>query len=265
MSEEQEVVTPESTPPVEEKKTDIFEEKAIAMGWRPLEEWDGSEEDFIDAKEFVRRQPLFDKIAYQHKELKQLQQAFEAFKVHHSRVKENEYSRALETLKKARKEALASGETEQALAIEDKMDELKEQQEEFVQESSKQTQPTTPAQVNPAFTDWLRVNSWYQKDTAMTAYADKIGIELHNKGYTNDEVLKMVSNEVKKEFKHKFTNPNRDRGSSVESGSRKVSKTNGEDTSGMSEDDVRMMNKIIRAGGITREDYLKEYRRVQGL
>lgn len=264
MSTEQEVVTPEQVEQKPEVKADPYESKALEMGWRPQEEWEGSPEDFVDAKEFVRRQPLFDKIAHQHKELKQLQQAFEAFKVHHSRVKENEYQRALDSLKKARKDALASGETDHALAIEDKMDEIEAQKAEF--ENSIKRQPTTQApEVNPAFTDWLRVNTWYQKDTAMTAYADKIGVELHRKGHTNDEVLKMVSQEVKKEFKHKFTNPNRERSSSVEGGSRQPNKNASDDFSGMSEDDIKMMKKIVRAGGITEQEYLKEYRRVQGL
>ena len=39
-----------------------IEQKAIQMGWRPKEQFEGDEEEFIDAKEFVRRQPLFDRI-----------------------------------------------------------------------------------------------------------------------------------------------------------------------------------------------------------
>ena len=37
---------------------DPIETRALEMGWRPKEEFDGNEEDFIDAKEFVRRKPL---------------------------------------------------------------------------------------------------------------------------------------------------------------------------------------------------------------
>lgn len=44
-----------------------YEAKALEMGWRPKEEWDGPEEDFIDAKEYVRRKSLFEKIEHQNK------------------------------------------------------------------------------------------------------------------------------------------------------------------------------------------------------
>ena len=47
-----------------------IEEKAIQMGWRPKDQFEGDEEEFIDAKEFVRRQPLFDRIENQNKQLK---------------------------------------------------------------------------------------------------------------------------------------------------------------------------------------------------
>ena len=108
--------------PQTEVKVDPFEQKALDMGWRPKEQWDGPEEDFIDAKEFVRRQPLFEKIEHQNKALKQLEKAFEALKTHHTKVKESEYQRALKTLKEAKKEALREGETERALAYEEKID-----------------------------------------------------------------------------------------------------------------------------------------------
>ena len=117
----------ESTPPA----TDPFEAKAAELGWRPKEEWEGAEEDFIDAKEFVRRKPLFEKIESQNKAIKQLSQAFDALKTHHTRVKEAEYQRALKSLKDAKRQALADGETDRALAYEDKIDEVEQQKAEF--------------------------------------------------------------------------------------------------------------------------------------
>lgn len=94
----------------------------------------------------------------------------------------------------------------------------------------------------------------------MTAFADSLGVELHKQGLSPDEVLRRVTREVKEEFKHKFTNPKRDGPSAVEGGARKGGRSSGDDASGMSEDDVRVMNKIIRSGAMTKEEYLKEYR-----
>ena len=63
-----------------------IEQKAISMGWRPKDQFEGDEEEFIDAKEFVRRQPLFDRIENQNKQLKNVTKALEALKVHYTRV-----------------------------------------------------------------------------------------------------------------------------------------------------------------------------------
>jgi hypothetical protein len=246
---------PESKP--EESKVDPYVQKATEMGWRPQDEWEGDPEDFIDAKEYVRRKPLFEKIEHQSKKIKQVEAALEAFKVHHSRVKETEYNRALKQLTDAKRQALRDGETDQALMLEDKIEEIKEQKAEFDQ-SVQQSQPVE--RVNPAFVEWKQENSWYQKDRAMTAFADKLGVELAQEGLSPDEVLRRVSREVKDEFKHKFTNPKREGASAVEGGSRKSVKTASDDIADMPEADVRMMNKIVRSGIMTKEQYIKEYK-----
>ena len=262
--QEQEVVTTneEVTPQEQEAKVDPFVEKAMELGWRPQEEWDGAPEDFIEAKEFVRRQPLFDKISGLSKTVKQLEQALDAFKVHHSRVKENEYNRALEQLKKARRQAISDGEAEQALQIEDKIEEIEGQKQDFEEELRKQ--PQTSRSPDPAFTSWMQANPWYQKDRAMTAFADKLGIELKQSGMSNDEILVEVTKEVRAEFKHKFTNPKREAPSAVEAGGRKAAKAADEtDTSGMTEQDIQIMNRIVRSGAMTKAEYLKEYKSLQ--
>mgnify|MGYP000971805459 FL=1 len=59
MNEQKQVVDNTNTEQVQDNTpqyTDL-EVKAMNMGWRPMEEFDGPEEEFIDAKEFVRRAP----------------------------------------------------------------------------------------------------------------------------------------------------------------------------------------------------------------
>lgn len=249
----------QNTTPTEQQ--DPFEVKALEMGWRPQEEWEGAPEDFVDAKEYVRRQPLFDKISGLNKHVKKLEQALEAFKLHHSRVKETEYNRALDQLKLARRQALRDGETDQALALEDKMDEIQAQKKEF-----EESLPQTPqqAEAHPAFVAWRQNNSWYQQDPVMTAFADELGVMLHNKGHTPEQVMQTVTKEVREKFAYKFKNPKREAPSSVESGSRKVAKSS-EDSFSLPDEDRRIMDKLVRAGAMTKEEYIKEYKRVQGL
>lgn len=246
----------ESTPPA----TDPFEAKAAELGWRPKEEWEGAEEDFIDAKEFVRRKPLFEKIESQNKAIKQLSQAFDALKTHHTRVKEAEYQRALKSLKDAKRQALADGETDRALAYEDKIDEVEQQKAEFDEDVQKVDIPKTP-ETHPEFIEWKTKNPWYNRDTELREFADTLGLTLARQGMQPAEVLREVASRVRRSFPEKFTNPNRDKPGAVEAPSRKGVSN---DSFHMSEEDRAIMKKILRVGGITEAEYIKELRRVQG-
>lgn len=244
-----------------EVKSDPFTDRALELGWRPQEEWNGAPEDFVDAKEFVRRQPLFDKIDHQSKELRALKQAFDAFKTHHSKVKEAEYNRALAALKAEKRRALSEGETERALAIEDKVEEIQEQKAQFEQEAAS-VQVDEPAVARPEFVRWRGENNWYGQDRAMTAFADKLGVELHQQGLSPQDILTQITRETRKEFAHKFKNPARERAGSVEGGSRAGNRSEPEFQ--LSDDERRIMNKIVAMGGITKEQYIADLKKVRG-
>ncbi len=255
----EEIVDPNVVVTAPEVKPDPITERALEMGWRPETEWDGAPEDFIEAKEFVRRKPLFEKIEHQSKELKQLRQAFEAFKTHHTKVKETEYNRALKQLKDARRQALSEGETDRALVLEDKIEEIQEQKQEFDQAATVAPTDNTP---RPEFVRWTSENQWYGKDRAMTSYADRLGVELAQQGMHPEEVLREITREMKKEFSHKFTNPKRNAPGAVESGSRRGVASEPEFT--LSEDETRIMNRMVRAGAMTKEAYIAELKKVRG-
>ena len=54
----------------EQAQVDPFIEKASAAGWRPLEEYDGDPEQWVDAKEFVKRAPLYEQMRKIKKEIR---------------------------------------------------------------------------------------------------------------------------------------------------------------------------------------------------
>jgi hypothetical protein len=85
-----------------------IEKKALELGWRPKSEFHGAEDEFIDAKEFVRRQPLFDKIEAQSRQLKTVTRTLNELKEHYTKVNEAAYNRAISELREQRKEALSS-------------------------------------------------------------------------------------------------------------------------------------------------------------
>lgn len=252
----------------ETKELSPVEQKAIEMGWRPLDEFEGDPEDFIDAKEFVRRKPLFEKIEHQSKELKAVRKALESFKDHYSKVKEVEFDRAMRRLKEEQKQALVDQDVDRFYAIEEAKDTIQKEKDDFVAKQKESQVQDEPA-LHPKFQAWVERNPWYGTEKHMRVFADDLGVQLA-RTMPPDEVLKEVEKRVRAEFPHKFRNPNKDRASSVEEGS---SSAKGRSEGGasmssfektLSEDERRVMNQLVRGGHITKEAYLKDLKAIKG-
>lgn len=245
--------TPE-TPEAQEPSYTPVQLKAIEQGWIPKEEFDGDEDAFIDAAEFVRRGELFKKIETQSREIKQVRQALEALAKHNTKIKEVEYQRALKSLKDARKQAVIEGEHERAFALEEKIDEIQIEREDLHRNT-----PQIEAQddsYTEQFQEWVDKNDWYETNKTMRATADTLGREFHAAGHSPATVLKMVEAEIKKEFKHKFESPASKRGMAVEPSTRQGAGRSESFT--MSEDETRMMRKIVATGVMTEAEYKKQ-------
>jgi hypothetical protein len=253
----EEVVVQEQ--PQEQPQPSQIEQKALEQGWRPRDQFEGNDDDFIDAKEFVRRGELFSKIEHQNKELKAVRQALEAFKVHHGKVKEAEYARALKSLQDARKEAFRQGEHEQAFALEEKIDEIKAEKDAIVQEAQ------TPAvqNVNHEFSEWMTRNKWYTADAELREEADALGIGYHQKGKSPNEVLQLVEQRIKKMFPEKFSNPKASQPSKVEGSSRQGSSR--AESLSMDDTERAIMRKIVSTGVMTEKEYIAELKKTRGV
>ena len=239
--------------------------KAIEQGWIPKEEFDGDESEFIDAAEFVRRGELFKKIETQNKELRAVRQALEAFRVHHSKVKEMEYERALKSLKDAKREATVSGDHERALALEDKIEEVRVEKD-LISRESAATAVKEPVGYTPEFQEWVNRNSWYETNRVMRAAADKLGKDLYEEGNSPPEVLRLVEAEIRKEFNHKLETPTQPtasrRSTGVDSSTRQsISR----DTFRLTPEEEQVMRQIISVTpGYTEADYKREIKAIKG-
>lgn len=230
--------------------------RAMDMGWRPQEEWNGEPEDFIDAGEFVRRKPLFDKIEAASKEAKNTRKTLEAFKDHYQKVRETEYARAISDLTAQAKEARLEGEHGLAEDIKERREVIEAERDAFIEEQKNLTVETA---TNPAFEQWVSRNSWYQSQPHMKVFADNVGNQLNARGVSLDKVLVEVEKAVKKEFPNKFRNPNRDSAPSVEGPSIKKGDKGGSlDDSFLSDQDRQFMNRFVRDGVMTKEEYIKD-------
>ena len=160
MSEE--VLKKEEAPLQEEQKEEVKEEskelssieqKALEMGWKPKEEFDGDETEYIDAGEYVRRRPLFDKIEHQSKELKDVKKALRMLQDHHTKVREVEYQHALQDLRNQYKEALEAGDADKVTKLTEQIADVKAEEK-----ATKVNQQTQASQPHPDFLQWVEKN-----------------------------------------------------------------------------------------------------------
>jgi hypothetical protein len=262
MSTEDQVTQPEDTGEQTTQQYSEVELRALEMGWRPKEEFDGDEADFVDAKEFVGRKPLYDKIAQLSKGQKAVTQALDALKGHYSKVRETEFNRAITALREERKRAIAEGDGERVDAIETQIDTAKQHLEVIKFEAQQPAVEEAPT-VHPEFTSWQARNPWYENTKYMREFADEQGRRLANT-MSPVEVLKEVEKLVRKEFPHKFTNPNKADAPDVGSNKGTTRTPKGADIE-LSDQERKIMNTLVSQGVLTKEKYIADLKAAKGV
>jgi hypothetical protein len=252
-AEEVVVGAPETAPQISD-----IEQRALDMGWKPKEQFTGIEDDFIDAKEFVRRKPLFDKIESQNRQVKLLNRSINELKEHFTKVNAATYDRALADLKAQRKDAIVNGDGEAFSQIDDKIKEAEAQRAEL--EALNQPVPEQQADM-PQFASWKARNPWYNNVKYMRSFADELGTDLHQRGMAPDQVLTEVEKAVRLEFPEKFRNPNKASAIPVENG-RPSGKS--KDTFEMSDFERKVMNDFVRSKTMTKEEYIAGLKLTRG-
>ncbi len=232
--------------------------KAIEQGWKPKDQYEGPEEDFIDAPEFVRRGELFTKIAAQNNELKAVKRALEEFKRDQSKAKAADLDRNMKHLKHAQRQAMLEGEPEKAFQYEDQLEYVRAEKERVEREAA---QPVAQ-QLNPEFVAWEAQNKWYTNDDVMRGAADALGFKLAEQGMAPGDVLKQVAATIRKEFAHKFPTPKAERPNAV-AGTSRGGATRQESNDGLDADELRIMRKAVDSGAITEAEWKKQYKAVK--
>lgn len=245
--------------PQQKEELSNIEKQALEMGWRPKEEWDGAEEEFIDAQEYVRRKPLFDKIGVQNKEIKEIRKALRELQSHHARVAEASYKQAYETLKEQYKKALNDGDVDKVTDLTEQIADLK------ATEKVRQAAPQPQQQPHPGFVQWVEKNSWYAQDNELRIAADQIGLAYAqaNPQLDPNQVLEYVTKRIKRVYSEKFTNPNREKSALVDGGSRSKPVKDSNDFD-LTEDEQRVMRNLVRQGVLTEKQYKEDIKRIRG-
>jgi len=254
------VVQPnEPTDNTPQNASDPYEEQAREQGWKPKSEYEGDPEKWRPSKEFVERGELFGKIDHMGKELKETRKALKMLQDHHSKVKETEYNNALNELKTLQKKHLEEGNSDGYLEASELLTDLKAEQK--AREVVNADKVPTP---DPRFISWTQENKWYSTNREMREYADTVGMGYANRNPDIDpeDVLKYVTKEVKLRFKDSFVNPNRTKPSSVEGAN--TGSASRKDSFELTEDERRVMNTFVRAGVMSKDEYVAQVKSMRG-
>lgn len=271
MSEELQQVTVEDITPPPNMDADgqiitepeIDEEtlaEAKRQGWVPKEEFTGPEDKWTDAENFVKRGKEINAILrkdneFLKREVAEMKSTMMEFKKFHAETEKRAYERAMSDLREQKKEAIAAGDGEKVLQVDDAIDELKTARKE-----EKAAAPA-PNQIDPAFIEWQEENKWFGKDTELTAEANLIGevVKRQNPTLIGTEFLDEVTKRVKRMYPEKFTNANRNRPNPVEGSTAKPAGPRGKGFNDLPPEAKAACQKFEKQGLMTKEQYLKEY------
>jgi len=269
MSEEQQVVAEEQVITAEIAEETVIntapevDEETLAeakrQGWVPQEDYNGPEDKWVDADTFVKKGKEINALLrkdneFLKREVSEMKSTMMEFKKFHADTEKRAYERAMSDLREQKKEAIAAGDGEKVLQVDDAIDELKT--------ARKEDKVAAPTQaIDPAFIAWQEDNRWFGKDTELTAEANLIGevVKRQNPTLIGSDFLEEVTKRVKRMYPEKFTNVNRSKPNPVEGSTAKPSGPRGKGFNDLPPEAKAACQKFEKQGLVTREQYMKEY------
>jgi hypothetical protein len=229
---------------------------ARELSWRPLDEFNGDPEKWVDAATFIKNGVQVQKKLQRH--VKELEKGVADLKIHNETVYKARVQKLqdeIKTLKEERKTAIAEGNVALVEQIDEKIETAKE---------SIPSKPVSPAddEVNEKFNAWVGQNAWYVNDPEMKKYADKIGEKYS--GAPIEKILQKVEEGVRELWPETF-NGKRDSTRQVvdpvEGGGRRVTAPGGRKSyswNNLSDRRRSIGDRFVREGIMTRADYIQD-------
>lgn len=237
---------------------DSIESEARQMGWRPKAEFDGAPEEWVDAKEYVGRKPLYDRLKEQSKHIRRVEHDMKVVASGIAEIREQEFNRALATLKAQRKEAMAAGDDNAVEAIDEQAQQVKAAKQQVAE-----TLRSDLTERQQRVAEWEKSTDWYKSDRELRADAQE-AFETYikaNPDFDVEEALKYVERRVKRLNPDKFQTSERTekRSAPTVEGNRSPSggKQNSKGYHDLPEGAKAACDVLVRRGIMTRDDYLK--------
>jgi hypothetical protein len=281
MSEEQQVVEPQQEGSQEAPQEAQYESEARAQGWVAKEEFRGSENDWVDAETFVRRgreimpilrknnEKLLKELSEAKKAAEEARQAareFREFQKEQFERKAKDLETQLEQLKIAKRDAINEGSGDRVLAIDDAMDELKEQRtqaKEDLKAAELKAKEVPQVTADPILNEWMDKNDWFGKDAKLTGIANGLGVELRkeNPGLVGKAFLEKLDAELAEMIPSKFgkkTTFNPMEG--TPNGTARPAASSGKKSyNNLPAEAKAACDKFVKQGLMTKEQYVAEY------
>lgn len=193
-----------------------IEAEARREGWKPLEEFKGPEDQWVDAETFVKRGREINPILRKNnerlqgelnalkKELDEGKKAIEGLQKYHEELNQKAYDRAMKQIKAEMREARREGNIDKAEELEDQLENLQENPPEPVVKKTAAPAPAPDPMQDPIFSAWAAENSWAISNDADTQdirdYAAGVGIRLNKQGIKGKQFLDEITKAVNKRF-----------------------------------------------------------------
>jgi len=284
MSEENQVEQQEVNTEQQEQEQHQVEKEARIFGWVPKEEFRGSDSDWVDAEVFVKRgkeinpilrknnELLMKKLDEKAKEIDSIKASVEEFKAFQQESFERkaaEYEVQIAQLKTQKREAIAAGDGDLVVDIDDQIDSLKDAQKEAKAEAKKKAEEPakTEAQVSipndPDLQSWLGRNQWFGDDIEMTNVANGLGESVRRQfpHLSGRAFLEKLDEKIVEYFPHKSLGK-KAKGSAVDStGNVRGGTTSGKKSYDNLPDDARQAcDRFIKNGWIkSKQEYVDSY------
>jgi hypothetical protein len=199
-------------------------------------------------------------------EARQAAREFREFQKDQFERKAKDLESQLEQLKVAKRDAITQGDGDRVLAIEDAMDELKDQRLEAKEElkaAEEKAKEVPQVTADPFLNEWMDKNDWFGKDSRMTGVANGLGIEIRkeNPSLTGKAFLDKLDQELTETFPDKFgkkRTPNPMEGSP--NGTARPSVNSGKKSYNTLPAEAKAAcDRFVKQGLMTKEQYVAEY------
>lgn len=232
----------------EETNLSDFEQKQFDQGWRPLEEFNGPEDNWKTAKEFQRDGEWLDKLKEKDQRLDRIERDFNQRLENTNKLHEARRESEIKALKAEQRNAVDSADTDSFDKAQTQIDALE-----------KAAPVETVPQTDNAIDDWNKKNPWFfevgeKSNDAKVFYNSFAGA---NPNATTEQVLEYLDKKINQLYPTTNDNPRRNQPNTAENNTRRTNRQSKSLTMNDLTNDERQEWNMFGSQMFTEAEFLK--------